>query len=325
MPRSSVTEGNLREFYDVRYDAAYMEDHEILEFHRVVDTLSNIPISPTTILDYGCGRGRWIPLLSRKFPEARITGVDISDKAITRAVRRFSQHRFQWLNGESAPFEDGSFDLVFSYHVLEHVSTVEPVVHDMSRLVRNGGYLCIICPCANEGSLEEKTTSSMRGGQELSADGRRRFFYEDAGHIRRLRSREIIDMFAGHGVTPYKELFGDQCLGSVRWMSRLGPNFIRQSFDVTRGTSTGSKARLILLQAICAPLSIPVKLYGVNLNRHLRTSKSTPAKILLAGMWSLKILATPFGALVDLLALLEWWTLKTKKNGAVQFLILKKV
>jgi hypothetical protein len=59
------------------------------------------------------------PSLARTFPSAEIVGLETSANALEHAKRDFPDFRFLLFDGLRAPFEDESFDLVFSYHVLE--------------------------------------------------------------------------------------------------------------------------------------------------------------------------------------------------------------
>jgi ubiquinone/menaquinone biosynthesis C-methylase UbiE len=113
-----------------------MLDHGPIAERRVREVLSSIETAPARILDYGCGRGAWIPSLARAFPSAQIVGLETSAKALDHAKRDFPDFRFLLFDGRYAPFEDESFDLVFSYHVLEHVLDLSLTIADMARLVR---------------------------------------------------------------------------------------------------------------------------------------------------------------------------------------------
>ena len=48
--------------------------------------------------------------------------------------------------GEGLPFPDGSFDLILSHEVLEHVADDRQAVDEMSRLLRPGGRLVLFVP-----------------------------------------------------------------------------------------------------------------------------------------------------------------------------------
>lgn len=217
MARCEVNYDNLHEFYNSRYKTDYLETCEALELMRVKDILKEVPIHVSTILDYGCGRGRWINLLLDIFPNAEITGVDISDGAIKKAEEIFPSYRFYSFDGETAPFDNDSFDLIFCYHVLEHVYDFKKNIQDLCRLVKKKGYICVILPCGNEGSFEERVVGLIRGGKEKSIKDEIRFFYEDSGHFRRMKSEEVIKSFKINNVSLQKDFYGDQLWGAIYW------------------------------------------------------------------------------------------------------------
>jgi SAM-dependent methyltransferase len=85
---------------------------------------------------------------------------------------------------------DGSFDLIVSIEVLEHVLDLELATREIGRLLAPGGRLVVTTPCANPGSLEWFLNRS-RGGLERTADGYGRFATDEPGHLRRLTSRDL--------------------------------------------------------------------------------------------------------------------------------------
>lgn len=99
------------------------------------------------VLDYGCGVGRLMAYGLER-------GLDI------HGCDTFSGHYEEWANeavpavkdriskieNGRAPFPDGSFDVVISNQVLEHVDDPEAVIADMGRLLRPGGVLLAAFP-----------------------------------------------------------------------------------------------------------------------------------------------------------------------------------
>ncbi|GKX33797.1 MAG: hypothetical protein MnENMB40S_14150 [Rhizobiaceae bacterium MnEN-MB40S] len=91
-----------------------------------------------TILDFGCGNGRSIDLFSKLLPDAEWTGVDIENSPEVDSRTR-DDGNFVTYDGESLPFPDASFDLVYSYQVLEHVRRPETVLHEIARCMTTDG------------------------------------------------------------------------------------------------------------------------------------------------------------------------------------------
>lgn len=90
------------------------------------------------VLDFGCGDGRSINVFREILPDAKWTGVDIASSPEVD-LRRRTDGEFVTYEGFELPFEDGSFDLVFSHQVLEHVRKPELALSEVARVLRPGG------------------------------------------------------------------------------------------------------------------------------------------------------------------------------------------
>ena len=78
---------------------------------------------------------------------ANYTGLEYSSTAIEMA-REFESPTCRYLQGdaENMPFEDASFDVVLSTHVIEHLTNPQRVIDEMLRVLKPGGRLMIIGP-----------------------------------------------------------------------------------------------------------------------------------------------------------------------------------
>jgi SAM-dependent methyltransferase len=96
------------------------------------------------ILDLGCGDGGIATLVIP--PTCLLTGVDLSpeDLALAHATGRYEN--LVACDASAIPFPDGSFDMVFSNSVLEHIPNLDGVLSEAARLLKSGGELVITVP-----------------------------------------------------------------------------------------------------------------------------------------------------------------------------------
>jgi ubiquinone/menaquinone biosynthesis C-methylase UbiE len=98
----------------------------------VAEALDRVPAA-TQALDVGTGTGRGAEALVRRFPEAEVSGVDVSPGMIEEARRRVPGASFDVGDAARLPFGDGSFDLV------THTNMI-PFLDEVARVLRPGGW-----------------------------------------------------------------------------------------------------------------------------------------------------------------------------------------
>lgn len=320
--RSTATGG----LYDQRYAGDYMDTdaysvwgHGDLRAQQVLETLSFVQIQPQSILDYGCGVGAWLGLLSSTFPHAQIYGVDVSKTAIDKAKSRFPGHHFHTLDGLRAPFEDAQFDLVFSYHVLEHVDDIDLSVKDIARMLMPGGYAVIIFPCGNKGSFLDRTMHLISNSCLPTADGRTVFFFETAdGHVRRLTSRDTVAIFEKNGLNAVTQFFSGHLFGTIDWLCRgTGPAYINRVFSGQCATGWYARVRLELTRRMLLVIHRLILRKSIDLTKHRNPLKQMTA-------FAVKQMATLTDSILNGLCSLEWHFLKRRKHGTAQYLVFRK-
>ncbi|MBW4468532.1 MAG: methyltransferase domain-containing protein [Pegethrix bostrychoides GSE-TBD4-15B] len=119
-------------------------------FHRLLQ--QEISPDPQAILDLGCSVGMSSFALQSIYPQAQITGVDLSPYFLAvaqyRAEQRFSASTITWIHAaaEATGLPDASFDLVSAhlvFHELPQRAAVE-ILQEARRLLRPGGHLAIM-------------------------------------------------------------------------------------------------------------------------------------------------------------------------------------
>lgn len=118
------------QFRGVEYGFSRAEDHP---FHPILQAfVSEQSLGGGRCLEIGCGRGPFQDIV------ADYVAVDIAFQA-----RKFIRQPFVVASAESLPFQDGAFDAVWSYAVLEQVLSPESAMGEMRRVVKEGGVVLL--------------------------------------------------------------------------------------------------------------------------------------------------------------------------------------
>lgn len=98
------------------------------------------------VLEVGCGSGFAVQLFAEA--GARVTAVDLTEWAVETTRRRLDAFDLEAevLQGdaERLPFDDDSFDLVFSWGVIHHTSDMDRALRELVRVCRPGGQLVLM-------------------------------------------------------------------------------------------------------------------------------------------------------------------------------------
>ncbi len=120
---------------DVRYS------QQIMAFRDIIRTFAaNEPVKRLLVL--GCGSGLEAAKIHH-FLGAKVYGIDIGQE-----FHPYGQQYATLTNydGTRLPYNDGFFDAVYSYHVLEHVNNVPFTLSEVRRVVRPNGFVYIGVP-----------------------------------------------------------------------------------------------------------------------------------------------------------------------------------
>jgi ubiquinone biosynthesis O-methyltransferase len=114
------------------------------DWHRNALKLSP-EISGLKVLEVGCGAGDFaIHLASRN---AEVTAVDFSRQAIVLAEEKAKAQQkhinFQVADAQALPFNDGTFDLIFSCECLEHIPDPQKALAEFNRVLKSSGKLLL--------------------------------------------------------------------------------------------------------------------------------------------------------------------------------------
>jgi len=129
------------------FDLAASSYDEHARLQRIVreEMLSRLEwlrLSPGVVVDLGCGTGGALRALRKRFPRARLLGLDISQGMLEEARGRLPWLRKPHLVGadmESLPLRDATVDLLFSSLTLQWSNDPARVFREARRVLRPGG------------------------------------------------------------------------------------------------------------------------------------------------------------------------------------------
>lgn len=123
------------------FTSAYWNDNDQILYQDILNELKK----SYKILEVGCGSAN---ILSHKIIDLKkYTGVEFSEQLINNNKLRYPEAKFfNILDPYYFPFEENSFDLVFSIFVIEHTVFPPKYLSESLRVLRNNGKLIILCP-----------------------------------------------------------------------------------------------------------------------------------------------------------------------------------
>lgn len=128
-------EGFSKEDYLKQSKVRYQLEPEILDFGEFEF------FNGKKTLEIGVGLGSDHMLLAEN--GAILTGIDLTDRAIGHTKRRFElldlASELKEADAEDLPFEDASFDMVYSWGVIHHSPNTPDVVDEIFRVLKPGG------------------------------------------------------------------------------------------------------------------------------------------------------------------------------------------
>lgn len=123
------------------------------------------------VLDLGCGSGYGAARIAGV--ASAVTGVDIAADAIAFAKARYAAPNLDYrqvVADAALPFDDGSFDVVLSFQVIEHVVDEAGYLREARRVLRPGGVLILITPDRQHRLLPGQRPWNRWHLREYSAD-----------------------------------------------------------------------------------------------------------------------------------------------------------
>lgn len=140
-----LVRGDISAAHRLAYRTIGVGDPALFLRHRYLKRLLRrcLAAQPQAILDAGCGDGDHTIWLARRFPDARVVGVDIDRQIIERnrtVARRLELRNLAFEVGNLTTFEaNDAYDLIISIDVLEHIPDQPGVLQRLCQALRRNG------------------------------------------------------------------------------------------------------------------------------------------------------------------------------------------
>src|SRR5215475_1585670 len=134
--------------YTLGYNQGALEQMRYRTAERCCTFFRHHVRADSHILDCGCGPGSITVGLAKWAPDGQTVGIDLGADQLdeARALARdlgIENITFRQADIFDLPFEDDSFDVVFSQTVLYHIPNTEKAIAEIKRVLRPGGLVAL--------------------------------------------------------------------------------------------------------------------------------------------------------------------------------------
>lgn len=98
-----------------------------------------------SFLEIGCGTGFVLSAISKRFPEAQLSGSEYFEEGLMYARQRVPDAEFTQMDARHIPFES-EIDAIGAFDVLEHIEEDEIVLQQIYNALKPGGFMFITVP-----------------------------------------------------------------------------------------------------------------------------------------------------------------------------------
>jgi 2-polyprenyl-3-methyl-5-hydroxy-6-metoxy-1,4-benzoquinol methylase len=138
------SEQELIEYYDGYGRNDYLSPVTIKRYNELLDAME--PFRKTNkLLDVGCGIGYFLEVAKERGWE--VFGTEYTDRAIEICTEKGIQMKQGKLDPSN--YEPGSFDVITSFEVLEHINNPLEETNNFNQLLRKGGLVYLTTPNFN--------------------------------------------------------------------------------------------------------------------------------------------------------------------------------
>ena len=188
--KHEITNSEVLAFTGERYLPEVRGNIELEHLHRYL--LTKQAVVGKTVLDIASGEGYGSAMLAES--AHRVTGVDISQEAVSHAQTKYRTENLEFRLGSCSaiPLGDASVDVVVSFETIEHHDEHEAMMREVKRVLRPDGVMIISSP--------DKLEYSDKPG------------YRNPYHIQELyrdEFRKLLDLyFKNHSIYGQRVVYG---------------------------------------------------------------------------------------------------------------------
>lgn len=197
------------------------------------DLAARLPAeNPVEVLDVGCGPGNSTEVLAKRYPDARILGIDSSPEMVAAASHSHPDLEFRLCDaGRELAQLDRQFDVVFSNACIQWIPDHPMLLKNLLGLLKKDGVLAVQVPMNHQEPVHRvigEITARERWNKRI---GKARIFHQltpegyfdllaklspvfdiwQTTYFHRMRSHEdILEWYRGTGLRPYLAQLSDE-------------------------------------------------------------------------------------------------------------------
>lgn len=183
-------------------------DLAALRIERCIEAMEG---ATGSVLEIGCGAGRYTRAFLHYRPDLQVHGCDISRIALAEAQAADKTGKIEYKLGDALalPYADSSFDIVLLFDVFEHVTDVGKAASEVARVLKPGGVFHCFVPC--EGN--KRTIFALLRHSKLVPI--HRWKRDHIGHIQILTTRQMRKILEQRKLHVTKVTFSFHILGQI--------------------------------------------------------------------------------------------------------------